>query len=257
MSEGSAGAAPAAGLLEFARQAPQWQKLARTGEARQHGHLLYGLTGSQKPFLAAALFDYPSSGEPALYVTPDLTRAQAAKEDLQALVPAERVYLLPPREGFPHDIEARSPEVETERLQALEVLVHGTPGCLVVAPVAALLSCLPPVERWRQATFELAVGEELPPEKLAQRLANLGYSRESQVEAPGQFAVRGHVVDIFSATAQLPARVEYFGDTIDSIRTFDPGDQRSRDSCESLGVFLAREVILTPTEREQGLGELS
>lgn len=248
-------APPAAGLASFARQVPQIGELARRRRQAAERQLIYGVSGTQKPFLAAVIQQLIPPEGPALYVTPDLQRAREVRADLQAFFPEERVLLFPPRPGFPYDISARSLEVETERLQVLEAALEGRERQLV-APVASLMSYLPPPERLRQCLLPLAVGEEIDPAELARRLVSLGYRRELQAESPGQFAVRGHIVDVFSPAAGVPYRMEFYGNTLESIRSYDPEDQRSRQHVTGVKLFAAREVVVTDEEREKGLEQL-
>ncbi len=142
-------------------------------------------------------------------------------------------------------------------MRVLESVLDGREGLVVVAPVASLMSRLPPPHRLRHCILPLAVGDEIAPGELARRLVNLGYRREVQAQGPGQFAVRGHIVDVFSPAARVPYRIEFYGDTLDSIRSFDAGDQRSRHHLTRVKLFAAQEVIITDEERDRGWEQLA
>ena len=85
----------------------------------------------------------------------------------------------------------------------------------------------------------------------------MGYESAYQVDAPGQFAVRGGIVDIFALTEELPYRIELWGDEIDSIRTFDPDSQRSVDTLDEIVVYPAAELVLTKAQQEAGLKQIT
>ncbi len=107
-----------------------------------------------------------------------------------------------------------------------------------------LLQRLPPVAFVRGRAFDLAVGQTLSVEPFRQRLADAGYASVGQVTAPGEFAVRGSLLDVFPMGAESPLRIDLFGTEIEAIRRFDPETQRSLDSVASIRMLPAREVPL-------------
>ena len=223
---------------------------------KDKGHqLLYGLGGSQKPYLAAGLGT--ASGGSCLYITPDLQEAGNVYDDLVTFLSPEKVFMFPPLSILPYDFEARSLEVASQRLQVLEHLLSEGRDVVIVAPIAALLSSLPPVTSLQGREVSLRVGDILDREALLEKLTWLGYERLPQVEGKGQYAVRGSIIDIFSLTRDYPYRIEFFGDEVDSIREFALDDQLSRRELEEIKVFPAREFILTPLERERGREKLA
>ena len=132
------------------------------------------------------------------------------------------------------------PRILAQRSLALWRLLDGTAGGLVVTP-DAWLGRLPAPDEWIGRLVELRLAREFPLEDLRRRLVEGGYKREDPVTDPGEFSVRGGVLDVFSPNLPHPLRVEYFGDFVDSIRTFDPDTQRSVDSLEAAEV-----VPMTP-----------
>lgn len=87
-------------------------------------------------------------------------------------------------------------------------------------------------------------------------MVGLGYESVYQVETPGEFAIRGGIVDIFALTEELPYRIELWGDEVDSIRTFDPDSQRSVDTMEEIVVYPAAELVLTREQKSEGLDRI-
>ena len=129
------------------------------------------------------------------------------------------------------------PEIAADRLQALEQ-VAGSKTALVLLTAASLNDSAPTPEGMRRLTLELARGGSLALEVLISRLSAAGYERVPQVALRGQYAVRGGIVDLFSWQHTLPARVEFFGDVIDSLRFFDLDAQTSVAPSETVSVML-------------------
>ncbi len=155
------------------------------------------------------------------------------------------VLALPDWEVLPYDLFSPHPDIVSERLRTLYQLPQMHAGCLIVA-ADTLLQRLPPREYVVGRTFELAVGDTLGLEPFRTRLVEAGYASVSQVSAPGEFAVRGSLLDVFPMGSESPLRIDLFGDEIEAIRRFDPESQRSLDSVDSVRMLPAREVPLDP-----------
>src|SRR5207253_856536 len=149
----------------------------------------------------------------------------------------ERVALLPSRGVRWGSGLEPPPHLVGERARALDVLGRGG---LVCASATALAELLPPAGM-RPAPLELAAGEEVGVELLAESLALAGYERVERVDDRGQFAVRGGLVDIFPTTGREPLRVEFFVDEIESIRAFSPFTQRALHPVERATIYPAAE----------------
>ncbi len=162
---------------------------------------------------------------------------QGAKRAGQALMP------LPDWEILPYDLFSPHPDITSRRLQTLFELPEARGGCLILA-ADTLLQRLPPVAFVRGRAFDLAVGQTLSVEPFRQRLADAGYASVGQVTAPGEFAVRGSLLDVFPMGAETPLRIDLFGTEIEAIRRFDPETQRSLDAVASVRMLPAREVPL-------------
>ncbi len=128
-----------------------------------------------------------------------------------------------------------SPSERSARMTLFEDLLAGKQQVIVV-PVAALRQYVMPRAVFREASLRLDVGSDFQFEALQQRLFELGYHRSDVVAAAGEYAVRGGLIDVWAATADAPARVEFFGDEIESIRSFDLATQRSTEPLSSLDV---------------------
>ncbi len=150
---------------------------------------------------------------------------------------------LPDWEVLPYDRFSPHPDIISERLQTLFELPHLSRGCLIVT-ADTLMQRLPPRNYVQARAFELKKGQALLIEPFRARLIEAGYANVGQVVSPGEFAVRGSLLDVFPMGATAPLRIDLFDDEIEAIRRFDPDTQRSLDALESVRLLPAREVPL-------------
>ncbi|MDN5327360.1 MAG: hypothetical protein PWP41_2056 [Moorella sp. (in: firmicutes)] len=229
-------------ILQIIRDSEQFYAIAG-GLRRGAGEVqLYGLPEGMKGLWLAAMLD---EFNPILAVTPGSEEAQRLAADIESFWSGEGIDYLPPSELLPLEVYTPSPELAAQRLKVLTNLISGRTRILVV-PVEALLRKLPPPDTLRRSLQSLEVGQIIDREALLQKLIGLGYRREEVVEAPGQLAVRGGIIDIFPLGAEEPVRLELFGDEIDSLRRFDPVSQRSVADLRAIVVGPAQEVLPPP-----------
>ena len=187
-----------------------------------------------RAFAVAGLFAQLES--PLLVVVPGERDAEEIADDLRLF--SDRVFLASAWETLP--FEHVSPNISTmaRRAEARDALAGGEPA-LVVASVRSAIQRVSP-----SSTSPLVVrkGSDLELDALVSHLAGLGYNRTDRVEARGEFAVRGGIVDLFPAQAELPARVDFWGDTVEEIREFSVSTQRSEEQVEEVKAFPAREI---------------
>ncbi len=150
----------------------------------------------------------------------------AALEGLSDAETERAVLPFPSHEIDPYRGLAPHFEIASARARALHALAEGQ-GRLVIASAAALLPRVSPPDRIAGVALTLVPGQDISPIDLGDLLTSAGYSRQDPVDEPGEFCVRGGVVDFYPAGAKEPIRLEFIGDTIESIRTYDPGTQRS------------------------------
>lgn len=148
-------------------------------------------------------------------------------------------------EVLPYDRFSPHPDITSERLAALADLPGTRSGVLLTA-ADTLLGRLPPAQYVGGRSFQLARGERLALEPLRARLVESGYAAVSQVTSPGEFALRGSLLDVFAMGSSHPLRIDLFDDEIEAIRRFDPESQRSLDALESVRLLPARETPLDP-----------
>ena len=183
---------------------------------------------------------------PLLLVTRDNHGAHQAVADLQTLLGDDAtlpVVPFPDWETLPYDRFSPHPEIISQRLAALQRLPQLERG-IVIVPVQTLLQRLPPLRYLAGGSFDLACGQRLDLDAEKRRLESAGYRNVPQVLDPGDFAVRGGLLDVYPMGAEAPLRIELLDDEIDSIRHFDPESQRSLDRIDSVHLLPGRELPL-------------
>ncbi|MEA5666908.1 transcription-repair coupling factor [Stenotrophomonas sp. MH1] len=184
-------------------------------------------------------------GKPLLLVTRDNQSANQAVADLQTLLGTGPgvlpVLSFPDWETLPYDQFSPHPDIISQRLAALHHLPTLTRG-IVVVPVQTLLQRLAPLSYIVGGSFDLKVGQRLDMDAEKRRLESAGYRNVGQVMDPGDFAVRGGLLDVYPMGAEAPLRIELLDEDIDSIRAFDPESQRSLDKVDAVKMLPGREV---------------
>ena len=210
-----------------------------------------GLTPSAKAlFVAGAAHARPNGA--VLYVVPgdgDLEQAVSdvvffltAIEGLSAAAAERAVLPFPSHEVDPYRGMAPHVGVTSARARALHALAIGA-ARVVIASAAALLPRVTAPERLLEASLGLKPGQEIVPADLAGLLVDAGFSREDPADEHGEFAVRGGIVDIFPAGETRPVRLEFIGDTIETLRTYDPSTQRSIAPIDQMAIVPLRDVL--------------
>jgi transcription-repair coupling factor (superfamily II helicase) len=163
--------------------------------------------------------------------------AQRLAQEIPYFAPNARVRLLPDWETLPYDTFSPHQDLVSERLATLHDLGEGRCDILLV-PATTALYRMPPASFMAAYTFAFAQGERLDEAKLKSQLTLAGYEHVSQVMRPGEYCVRGSLIDLFPMGSPLPYRLDLFDDQVDSIRAFDPDTQRS--------LYPVRDVRLLP-----------
>lgn len=202
--------------------------------------MISGLAGSSRQVLIAALQE--DVERPMLVVTHNMFSAQKIAEDLQECLSPENVLLYPANELVAAEAAVSSPETLAQRMDVLIKLSKGFRG-IVVVPFSGVRRYLPISSVMAEAQIAVSVGDSLPIDSFLRQMTALGYTRSDRVELRGEMSVRGGIVDFYPLTASQAYRIEWFGDDVDSIRAFDPADQRSSDRLESYVVPPCQELL--------------
>lgn len=182
-----------------------------------------------------------------VYVARDGARAAGMREALRYFAPDVAQVDFPAWDCLPYDRVSPSAGVSSQRMAALGVLARyeGDAPLIVVTSVNAVSQRTPPREVIAAAAFAARPGESVVIDDLTAYLAANGYDRASTVREPGEFAVRGGLIDIFPPGADEPVRLDFFGDQLESIRAFDPVSQRTTRQLPGFSLAAATEVLLT------------
>ncbi len=232
------------GLISFFTEKDSFRDIvANTGKYGTVG--IYGIDEAQKHFVMTALGSFVSL--PLLIIASGEDKARDLVQDLSVYFPGETVEYFPAREIVPVETYAQSREILSQRVQVLDKVLQGKAPVVISTPDALCRRLFPP-ESFKGLYVQLETGQDFSREKLVDQLIHIGYERVEVVEIPGQFAVRGGIVDVFGITGDNPVRVDYFGDEIDTLRFFDPLSQRSREEAHHVNLLPAVEFSLIPGE---------
>ena len=187
-----------------------------------------------------------ASGGPGyvLHVARDDRRLESLRAALAFFDPKVRVIVFPAWDTVPYDRVGPNAEIVAKRMTALARLVVGgrREPTLVLTTVNAILQRVPPRQFVRNAIRQMAPGQRIDMNLLVQRLLLGGYQRTGTVMEPGEFAVRGGILDLFPPGRANPVRLDFFGDTLESIKTFDPETQRTHKLVQKLTLLPVSEV---------------
>lgn len=231
-------------LLAAYRNHPSVLKIAQSleNQATAARIKLKGLTGAQESFVVAALVNSQKSKvkDCHLFIANSKEEAAYRQNDLEGLLADQTVYLFPDSFKCPAYFDDLNP---TQMLQRSEVIskmtastaVSNEGGMIVTYPEALFEKVVKP-EVLNQSRIEVKKGEKLDADFVIQVLVEYGFERADFVFEPGQFSIRGGIIDLFSFGNELPYRIELFDDEVDTIRTFDPTTQLSQRNLSSLSI---------------------
>src|SRR6266576_2894917 len=209
-----------------------------------------GLTPAAKALLLVLL--QKASGRPLIVILSDNRAAEDLLPVLQGFAELtgstdpESIVTLPTRDVLPFQNLSPHPEIQEERATALWKIATGR-ASIVIAPVSATTILLRSADYYADLARVLRRGESFDLERLLQHMKTVGYTSADVVEMPGQYAVRGGILDVYAPEADRPVRVEFFGDEIESMRKFDPASQRSSNPVDEA---LLRPLTETPVTEE-------
>jgi transcription-repair coupling factor (superfamily II helicase) len=189
---------------------------------------------------------------PVLHVARDGNRLATLEEAIPFFAPDVQVLVFPAWDGVPYDRVAPNGETIARRIATLAALASRAPDdktpLVVLTSVNAALQRVPPRDFIEASSLRLAPGNVMSIQALVEKLETSGYARAGTVTDPGQYAVRGGIVDLYPPGAQ-GLRLDFFGDTLESIRAFDPETQRTAARLDALELLPMSEVALTPEVR--------
>lgn len=215
--------------------------------------LIVGLTGSAKMLVMAALL---SKKDKILIVSPNLYYATSLVDDLRNVVDEEWVHFYPVDEVTSVEMSFSSPEAMADRIDALTFLASDDAG-IVVTTLAGMRRYLPAPDMWRDHLLSLETDGTLPLAELPEKLVLMGYERQQMIGKPGEFSIRGSIVDIYPLTSEYPVRIDLFDDEIESIRLFDVETQRSIDKVDGVVIPPATDRFFSKEQLTAGADVLN
>ena len=188
-----------------------------------------------------------------LVVTYDETRAREIYEDYGNYT--KQVWLYPAKDLLFYAADIHGNLIAKQRIQVIKALMEENGG-VVVTTLDGLMDHLLPLKQLEEQIVWVECGQQLDLGKFKDQLVRMGYERTPQVDAMGQFSIRGGIVDVFPLTEEFPLRIELWDDEVDSIRSFDLESQRSIEQLESVRIYPAVEAVLTEEQIQEGIQRL-
>ena len=219
-------------LLSVLRSVPEFHTLLESLR-RSESAAVTGIGQINRSHMIAAL--HREVSRPLVIICQDDIAAKRMQEELKCFL-GDTAPVLPSRELTLYDAAVVSRAWEQKRLRQLFDLASGKTPIQIFTWESLSQRTMPPATLLR-AAFRMEVGKEYPIDELLSRLTASGYTRCAMVEGPGQFAVRGGILDIYSPAADRPVRAEFFGDELDTMGCFDPDTQRRTDNIDELVVL--------------------
>ena len=203
------------------------------------------LGGAPEGYDARLLAKELARGQTVIHVARDDRRLEAMKSALAVMAPGTVVLEFPAWDCLPYDRVSPNPEIGARRMSTLAALASGLAAPFVLlTTLNAATQRIPARAVLETASFSAKVGDRVDEARLKRFLANMGFSPVSTVAEPGDFALRGGIVDIFPPGRGGPVRLDFFGDQLDGIRRFDPGTQRTTQKLTSVEFAPMSEVLL-------------
>ena len=203
------------------------------------------LGGAPEGFDARLVARELARGLPVVHVARDDKRMEAMRAALRFFAPEAVVLTLPAWDCLPYDRISPNPDLSAARMATLALLAHGVPGpFILLTTVNAATQRLPARAVLREASFSARVGQRVNEEALRSFLSRAGFSPVATVTEPGDYAIRGGIVDIFPPGPGGPVRLDFFGDVLDGARRFDPETQRTTEKLARIDLSPVSEVIL-------------
>ncbi|MES2334797.1 MAG: transcription-repair coupling factor [Pseudomonadota bacterium] len=201
--------------------------------------------GAPEGFDARIVVRELARGQPVVHIARDDKRAEAMRAALAVMAPDVAVLDFPAWDCLPYDRVSPNPEISARRMATLAVLAEAVPGPFVLlTTLNAVTQKVPTREVVRAASFRAEVGSRVDEARLKGFLARMGFTPVSTVAEPGDYALRGGIVDIFPPGPGGPIRLDFFGDVLDGARRFDPETQRTTEKLQSVAFSAVSEVIL-------------
>ncbi|MDR3189578.1 MAG: transcription-repair coupling factor [Lactobacillaceae bacterium] len=221
-------------------------ELAELGQALQAGgrHVITGVTGSARAVTYAAL--HQATKQPMILVSDSQFHADQLYEDISGILGDDHVALFPAEETIGAEVAVASLDIQLARVQALHLLLTDA-NAVIVTSFAGAKRYLPPVKDFKAAQITIDFDHEYDLQTLQRDLHKMGYQRTNAVDNPGEFAIRGSIVDVYPLNEENPVRMDFFDTELDTLRYFDAADQKSLAPIETLTILPATDLVADET----------
>lgn len=212
--------------------------------------LLTGCIDAQKLHIANGLCD---GFEQKIIATYSEQKAKALYEDY--LLYDKNAVFYPAKDLIFYQADIHGNRLVTERMRAIRKILEDK-SCTIITTFDALMSLQIPIEEYKKHLIKAKKGGTIIQKDIAKTLVAMGYESNYQIEARGQFSIRGDIIDVFDLTEENPYRIELWGDEVESIRSFDMESQRSIENLSEVTIFPATEMILSDERLEEGFRKI-
>ncbi|KGH66602.1 transcription-repair coupling factor [Oenococcus oeni IOEB_C23] len=245
-------------LTDFISRLPLIEKIVSNQADQTSTQLISGVNDTPKAALAAGVFvrlKAEKSSKKILLLTDTQFRADQLTSDLEALLEDENVFEMQSEESLATETAVASRDADLSRVLALRALLSKE-NSIVVVPLSGLSRRYPDPEFFQQAVLDFKIANSYPQEQLAKKLIEMGYNKQTLVANPGEFSVRGEIVDIYPINFDEPIRLDFFDDELESMRTFDADSQKSLNKIKQASVSPVSDFLLPRAEFSDGLKQL-
>ncbi|MFT6945164.1 MAG: transcription-repair coupling factor (superfamily II helicase), partial [Yoonia sp.] len=203
------------------------------------------VSGAPEGYDAQLILAELSKGVPVVHVARDDKRLAATQSALAFFAPDVPVFVFPAWDCLPYDRVSPNTDISAARMATLAGLVHGMPtNFILLTSLSAATQRVPARKLLREAAFKATVGNRMDEEALRHFLVRMGFTQSPTVMEPGDYAVRGGIIDIYPPGQSGPVRLDLFGDVLDGARRFDPATQRTTETLKEIELAPVSEVIL-------------
>lgn len=229
-------------FYELFKKDPAMQQALQAFQQQKRQSLIYGLTGSPKHLLTALAYD--RALRPTVIVCGSEEVLVQFRTELADLLPDREILVLPALDQINFTVAAKSIELAARHMAILSKLVKQEP-CLILATAEAVIQQVQSKADFENNRLVLKTGQDIDRQEVFSHLVRVGYERVDQVDGIGQFSGRGGIIDVFPINRSEPVRMELFGDSIDSLRSFAVDNQRSLSNMDQVDILPVKQSSQT------------
>ena len=211
------------------------------------------VTGCGESQLAHFINGLSNGYKQKVIVTFSATKASQLYQDLKGF--SDDVVMYPAKDFIFFSADVHGNLILQQRLEFIQKIVEDKPFTVILTP-DAFMDKIMPIEKIKNNYLEIEEGSIIQMDALKSKLVQMGYEPVVQIDGPGQFAVRGSIVDIYTLTDEVPYRIDFWDDEVDIIKSFEVESQRSIENLESVKIYPASEYSLTKKEIQAGMAKI-